>query len=71
MDRSAIIAKEFYKYMFRELGNNKVDFRDSAEALQRERYLCEEKRCTLETLGYVHLYWGVVLSSHMLTTNFL
>jgi len=36
-----IISKEFYKYMFRSLGN-KVDFRDSAEALQRA--ICEMKK---------------------------
>jgi len=50
-----IVSKEFYKYMFRELGN-KVDFRDSAEALQRAVCVMKETGVPLKRwITFVHI----------------
>jgi len=50
-----ILAQEFYKYMFRDAGN-KVDFRDSAEALQRAIRTMRKNRVPLERwIMFVHI----------------
>jgi hypothetical protein len=49
-----VLAKEFYTYMFRKPGN-KVDFRDSAEGLNRAIRALRKNRVPLERwVMFVH-----------------
>jgi CHAT domain-containing protein len=50
------MARDFYRYMFRDLGSGKVDFRDAATALNRATREMRKKKIPLSRwVNFVHI----------------